>query len=216
MQKLANFHKSALAVQNSPGTLPATEPRPRTHRRMYRLRSADLQPQGLIKLQFGDRLCIRTHNMHPLIMTGSAARFAGWSTSSSGIALSTPSGAACYCLFIASGRERIHPVHARQQLRPQIRRALSSPRGAGNYLHRLWPGCLAPRGQLRPAYSVTSARFVTPAMHWCERDYLGWHGSAAPLCTLPFSSSLACSSHSPVLDSPAITSARWSLAMRSR
>ena len=36
---------------------------------MCHLRSADLQPQGLIKLQFRDRLCIRTRGVRPLIMT---------------------------------------------------------------------------------------------------------------------------------------------------
>ena len=36
---------------------------------MCHLRSADLQPQGLIKLQFWDRLCIRTREVRPLIMT---------------------------------------------------------------------------------------------------------------------------------------------------
>ncbi len=33
------------------------------------LRSAVLQPQGLIKLQFRERLCIRTRRVRPLIMT---------------------------------------------------------------------------------------------------------------------------------------------------
>ena len=36
---------------------------------MCHLRSAALQPQGLIKLQFRDRLCIRTREPRPLIMT---------------------------------------------------------------------------------------------------------------------------------------------------
>ena len=36
---------------------------------MCHLRSADLQPQGLIKLQFRNRLCIRTRAVRPLIMT---------------------------------------------------------------------------------------------------------------------------------------------------
>ena len=36
---------------------------------MCYLRSADLQPQGLIKLQFRERLCIRTRGVRPLIMT---------------------------------------------------------------------------------------------------------------------------------------------------
>ena len=31
--------------------------------------SADLQPQGLIKLQFRNRLCIRSRRVRPLIMT---------------------------------------------------------------------------------------------------------------------------------------------------
>ena len=31
--------------------------------------SADLQPQDLIKLQFRDQLCIRTHEERPLIMS---------------------------------------------------------------------------------------------------------------------------------------------------
>ena len=38
-------------------------------RRMCHFHSADLQPQGLIKLQFWDRLCIRTCGVPPLIMT---------------------------------------------------------------------------------------------------------------------------------------------------
>ena len=36
---------------------------------MCNLCSADLQPQGLIKLQFRNRLCIRTREVRPLIMT---------------------------------------------------------------------------------------------------------------------------------------------------
>ena len=36
---------------------------------MCHLRSADLQPQRLIKLQFRDRLCIRTRRVRLLIMT---------------------------------------------------------------------------------------------------------------------------------------------------
>ena len=35
---------------------------------MCHLRSADLQLQGLIKLQVRDRLCIRTGGVRPLIM----------------------------------------------------------------------------------------------------------------------------------------------------
>ncbi|MCG3770662.1 MAG: hypothetical protein JW384_01816 [Nitrosomonadaceae bacterium] len=44
--------------------------------------------------------------------------------------------------------QRKLPVDARQQLRPHTARSLSRPRGAGNFAHRLWPGCLAPRRQL--------------------------------------------------------------------
>ena len=44
--------------------------------------------------------------------------------------------------------ERKHPVDARQQLRPHIARPLSRPRGADNFAHQLWPGCLSPRHQL--------------------------------------------------------------------
>ena len=36
---------------------------------MCHLRSADLQPQRLIKLQFRDRLCSRTRSLRPQIMT---------------------------------------------------------------------------------------------------------------------------------------------------
>ena len=36
---------------------------------MYHLRSADLQPQGLIKLQFRERLRIRAREVRPQIMT---------------------------------------------------------------------------------------------------------------------------------------------------
>ena len=36
---------------------------------MCHLHSADLQPQRLIKLQFQDRLCIRSRRVRPLIMT---------------------------------------------------------------------------------------------------------------------------------------------------
>ena len=59
----------ALADHNAHRTLPAPEPHPPTLRRMCHLRSAALQPQGLIKLQFRDRLCIRTHGNRPQIMT---------------------------------------------------------------------------------------------------------------------------------------------------
>ena len=68
-QKLHNFHRAASAVHNAYRTLPAPAPHPPTLRRMEHLRSADLQPQRLIKLQFRDRLCIRTRAVRPPIMT---------------------------------------------------------------------------------------------------------------------------------------------------
>ena len=37
---------------------------------MRHLRSADLQPQGPIKLQFRDPICIPTGGVRPQIMTG--------------------------------------------------------------------------------------------------------------------------------------------------
>ena len=37
-----------------------------------------------------------------------------------------------------------HPVDARQQLRPQISRRVSCPRGTKICAHCLWPGCLTP------------------------------------------------------------------------
>ena len=69
MQKSLKFYAAALAVHNTHRTLPAPEPHPPTLRRMCHLRSADLQPQHPIKLQFRDRLCIRTRGVGPQIMT---------------------------------------------------------------------------------------------------------------------------------------------------
>ena len=58
-----------MAVYNAHRTLPAPALRPPTLRRMCHLRSAGLRPQGLLRLQFQDRLCIRTLRVRPLIMT---------------------------------------------------------------------------------------------------------------------------------------------------
>ena len=51
---------TALAVHSAHRSLPAAEPHPPPLRRTCHLRSADFQLQGLLKLQFRDRLCIRT------------------------------------------------------------------------------------------------------------------------------------------------------------
>jgi len=58
-----------MAVHNSHRTLPAPAPHPPTLRRMCHLRSADLQPQDLIKFQFRERLRIRAREVRPQIMT---------------------------------------------------------------------------------------------------------------------------------------------------
>ena len=63
---MANFYTPKLAVHNPHRTLPAPEPHPPSLARMYHLGSADLQPEGLVKLQFRDRLCIRTCRVQPL------------------------------------------------------------------------------------------------------------------------------------------------------
>ena len=60
---LANFYTPALAVHNSQYTLPASESHLHTFRRMCHVRSADLQLEGLIKLQLRDRICIRTRRV---------------------------------------------------------------------------------------------------------------------------------------------------------
>ena len=65
MEKLHNFYAPALAVHNSHRTLPEPDPHPPTLRRWCDLRSADLQPQGLIKLQFRNRVCIRPRQVSP-------------------------------------------------------------------------------------------------------------------------------------------------------
>ena len=59
-QNLHNFDTPALAPHNTHHTLQAPEPHPPARRRMCHLRSADSLPQVLIKLQFRERLCIRT------------------------------------------------------------------------------------------------------------------------------------------------------------
>jgi len=66
---LHNFDTPAMAVHNSHRTLPAPAPHPPTLRRMCHLRSADLQPQDLIKFQFRERLRIRAREVRPQIMT---------------------------------------------------------------------------------------------------------------------------------------------------
>ena len=55
-----NFYTPAVAANNSHPALQAPELRSPTLRGLCHLRSADLQPLSLIKLQFQDRLCIRT------------------------------------------------------------------------------------------------------------------------------------------------------------
>ena len=69
-QKLPNLDRSAQAIHNIHRTLPAPKPHPPTLRRICHLRSADLQPQDLIKRQFRDWLCIRTRTVRPQIMSG--------------------------------------------------------------------------------------------------------------------------------------------------
>ena len=68
-QELHIFDTPALAVHNSHRTLAAPEPYRHTLRQMCHLRSAGLQPQSLIKLQFRDRLCSGTREERPLIMS---------------------------------------------------------------------------------------------------------------------------------------------------
>ena len=58
-----NASRAALAFDNPHRTLQAPAPRPPTARHICHSRSADLQPRGLIRLQFRDRLCIRTRAM---------------------------------------------------------------------------------------------------------------------------------------------------------
>ena len=68
-QELHIFDTPALAVHNSHRTLPAPEPYRFTLRHMCHFCSADLQPQGLIKLQVRNRRCIRTREVRPQITT---------------------------------------------------------------------------------------------------------------------------------------------------
>ena len=113
--------------------------------------------------------------MRPLIITRFCTRFAFSSNSSSRISSNTACRAnSCYP-FVASSGERavaiagavvcsptcsnicrttadsvVNPTRCTRppQLRPQIVRPLSGLRGANNYAHLLWLGCLGPRHQL--------------------------------------------------------------------
>ena len=69
-RKLHNVFSSASAALNIQCTLPAATPRLPTQRRMCHYYSAELPTQRLIKLQFRDRLRIRTHRGRPLIIPG--------------------------------------------------------------------------------------------------------------------------------------------------
>ena len=102
--KLLNSFRPPSALLTLQCALPAAAPRLPTLRRVCHSCSAELPTHCLIKLQFRDRLCIRTHRGRPL-SPASAARFAVWSNSSSGIA-STASGAISCCAFASTGGDR--------------------------------------------------------------------------------------------------------------
>ena len=103
--KLHNFNKTALAVNNTHRTKPASDPHLHTLRHINHFCSAELPTQRLVELQLRDRLCIRTRVGHQLSCSASAVRFAVWSNSSSGIA-STASGPISCCAFASTGGER--------------------------------------------------------------------------------------------------------------
>ena len=68
--KLHNFNKTALAVNNTHRTNPASDPHLSTLRHINHFCIAELPTQRLIKLQVRDRHCIRTRVGHQPIMLG--------------------------------------------------------------------------------------------------------------------------------------------------
>ena len=65
-----NACNTDLAHHTTRRTKPASDPHQSTLRRMCHLYSAGLLPQGLVKLQFRDRLCIDTRIVPQPIMPG--------------------------------------------------------------------------------------------------------------------------------------------------
>ena len=104
--KLHNFNKTALAVNNTHRTKPASDPHLHTLRHINHFYSAGLPLQCLIKHQFGVGYASAPASATNQSCPGSAARFAVWSNSCSGIALNTATGAISCCPFTSTGGER--------------------------------------------------------------------------------------------------------------
>lgn len=101
-----------------------------------------------------------------------------------------------------------HPVKAHQQLRPQMSRWVSCPRGAAISAHGLWPGRLAPRRVRRQHSKVAVSMLARRWYQWrdpiqklaCANlklnkslrpkplcPYDATHGSRKRICALPTS-----------------------------
>ena len=104
LRKLHNVFNPASAVLNIQCALPAATPRLPTLRRVCHSCSAGLPSQRLIKLQFRDRLRIRTHRGRPLIIPGFRCQVCRLVKLQFADCL-TASGAISCCAFTSTGGE---------------------------------------------------------------------------------------------------------------
>jgi len=103
--KLHNFNKTALAVNNTHRTKPASDPHLHTLRHINHFCSADYHPNVWSNSRSGIGSAFAPASATNLSCTASAAWFAVWSNSSSGIS-STASGPISCCAFASTGGER--------------------------------------------------------------------------------------------------------------
>ena len=73
-----NAYNTDLAAHTTHRTAPAPDPHQSTLRRMCLFYSAGLPPQGLVELQYRDRICIVTRIVRQPIMPASTVRLSVW------------------------------------------------------------------------------------------------------------------------------------------
>ena len=105
VRRLANVFNPPLPAVNIQCAPPAAGPRLLMLRRVCHYYSAELPTHCLIKLQFRDRLRIRTHRGRPLIIPAFCYWVCRLVKLNFGIA-STASGAISCCAFTSTGGER--------------------------------------------------------------------------------------------------------------
>ena len=103
--KLLNSFRPPSALLTIQCALPAAAPRLLTLLRVCHYYSAELPTHCLIKLQFRDRLCVRTRISHQPIVSSFRCQVCRLVKLSSGIA-STASGAISCCAFASTGGDR--------------------------------------------------------------------------------------------------------------